>query len=66
MAGMDFVNTLLYLIPQYTGLSANTFIKIIAVVLGVFYLILVHFAPALAKYVSLEPCLLLAECTLLN
>jgi len=52
---MDSLNATLALIPQYTGLSVGTFFTIIALVVGIYYLISGLFAPPPVKYVPLEP-----------
>lgn len=55
LTAMDSVNATLSLIPQYTGLSAGTFFTIIALVVGIYYLISGLFAPPRVKYVPYEP-----------
>lgn len=55
MTAMDSLNATLALIPQYTGLSVGTFFTIIALVVGIYYLISGLFAPPPVKYVPLEP-----------
>jgi membrane-associated progesterone receptor component len=52
---MESVNATLALIPQYTGLSVGTFFTILALVVGIYYLISGLFAPAPVKYVPVEP-----------